>query len=222
MNKINLGIVDDEALILSLLEDFFRIQENIEVLITDTSGNALIERLEKADKIPDVFLLDFKMNDLNGAELTELLKGKYPKVRVIIISSYYKKSLIGYMLRNNIDAFLPKGIEPKELIRIINIVYRRGHFFTTEQIAVMQSQVSSRVPAPKFDNEVLTLREKEILKSICEQLTAKETAEKMFITSRTVEGHRTNLLQKTGAKNTAGLVIYAIKNNLFDAENLIM
>lgn len=126
------------------------------------------------------------------------------------------------MLRNNIDAFFPKGIEPNELARIIRIVDRRGHFFTNEQIEVMRTQISNKVPAPKFDDEILSAREKEILIAICEQLTSKETAEKLFITTRTVEGHRNSLLQKTGAKNSAGLVIYAIKNNLYDPNDLIM
>lgn len=221
--KIKLGVVDDESLILSLLEDFFNTQEDIDVLISDTSGEELLRRLEKrgSEEIPNVFLLDFKMNDLNGAELTEVLKQRYPEVLVIIISSFYKKSLTGYMLRNNIDAFLPKGIDPKELMRIIKIVHQRGHFFTNEQVEVMRSQISSKVPAPKFDDQVLSGREKEVLLAICEQLTAKETAERLFITTRTVEGHRNNLLQKTGAKNSAGLVIYAIKNNLFDPNNLM-
>ncbi|MBR9832861.1 response regulator transcription factor [bacterium] len=222
MKQIKLGIIDDESLILNLLEDFFNGQDDIDVLVTSTSGSALLNELEQSNTIPDVFLVDFKMNDLTGTELTEALKLKYPDVRVILISSYYKKSLIGYMLRNNIDAFLPKGIEPNELARIIRIVDRRGHFFTNEQIEVMRTQISNKVPAPKFDDEILSAREKEILIAICEQLTSKETAEKLFITTRTVEGHRNSLLQKTGAKNSAGLVIYAIKNNLYDPNDLIM
>lgn len=220
---IKLGIVDDESLILSLLEDFFSMQEGVEVIISDTSGQKVLERIEGEQEvdIPDIFLLDFKMNDLNGAELTEVLKQKYPELRVIIISSFYKKSLTGYMLRNNIDAFLPKGIDPKELLRIIKIVHQRGHFFTNEQIEVMRTQISNKVPTPKFNDQILSAREKEVLLAICEQLTAKETAERLFITTRTVEGHKNSLLQKTGAKNSAGLVIYAIKNNLFDPNNLV-
>jgi len=114
MDKIKIGIVDDEVLILNLLENYFNSQNDTEVLLTSTSGKETLATLKKTNQIPDLFLLDFKMNDLNGAELTEALKIKYPQVRVIIISSYYKKSLIGYIQRNNIDAFLPKGMEPSE------------------------------------------------------------------------------------------------------------
>ena len=222
MDKIKIGIVDDEVLILNLLENYFNSQNDTEVLLTSTSGKETLATLKKTNQIPDLFLLDFKMNDLNGAELTEALKIKYPQVRVIIISSYYKKSLIGYIQRNNIDAFLPKGMEPSELSRIVKIVHNRGHFFTKEQIEVMQTQVSQKSLAPKYEGETLTNREKEVLQCICEQSTAKETAERLFIAQRTVEGHRNNLLQKTGAKNTAGLVIYAISNDLYDPVNLIM
>lgn len=222
MDKIKIGIVDDEGLILNLLENYLNGLKDIEVVLKSTSGNETLKILEQTDKIPDLFLLDFKMNDLNGAELTEAIKLKYPHVRVIIISSYYKKSLIAYIQRNNIDAFLPKGIEPEELSRIIRIVDSRGHFFTTEQLEVMQSQSSKKVPTLLYQGEKLSSREKEILTCICDQLTAKETAEKLFIAPRTVEGHRNNLLQKTGAKNSAGLVIYAISNNLYDPTNLMM
>lgn len=222
MDKIKIGIVDDEALILNLLENFFNNLEDMEVLLTSTSGKETLASLEESEQIPDLFLLDFKMNDLNGAELTEALKKKYPNVRVIIISSYYKKSLIGYIQRNNIDAFLPKGLEPAELSRIVRIVHNRGHFFTKEQIDVMQTQASQKIPAPKYQGEKLSSREKEVLLCICEQSTAKETAERLFIAQRTVEGHRNNLLQKTGAKNSAGLVIFAINNNLYDPNKLIM
>jgi DNA-binding NarL/FixJ family response regulator len=222
MDKIKIGIIDDEVLILNLLESFFNSLEDIEVLLTSTSGTDTLTTLEKTNEIPDLFLLDFKMNGLNGAELTEALKLKYPHIRVIIISSYYKKSLIGYIQRNNIDAFLPKGLEPNELSRIVRIVHSRGHFFTKEQISVMQTQVSQKSLAPKYQGEALTSREKEILQCICEQSTAKETGERLFITQRTVEGHRNSLLQKTGAKNSTGLVIYAISNNLYDPNNLIM
>jgi len=104
----------------------------------------------------------------------------------------------------------------------VKIVHNREHFFTKEQIEVMQTQVSQKSLAPKYEGETLTNREKEVLQCICEQSTAKETAERLFIAQRTVEGHRNNLLQKTGAKNTAGLVIYAISNDLYDPVNLIM
>lgn len=91
MKQIKLGIIDDESLILNLLEDFFNGQDDIDVLVTSTSGSTLLNELEQSNTIPDVFLIDFKMNDLTGTELTEALKLKYPDVRVILISSYYKK-----------------------------------------------------------------------------------------------------------------------------------
>jgi DNA-binding NarL/FixJ family response regulator len=218
---IQLAIVDDEQLIVKLLEGFFSQQVETHVALFAFSGEDFLEQLaEFPDKI-DVLLLDLRMKDLDGLEVANILKEQYPDIHVIVISSHYKKSFIGYMLKTGVSAFLPKGILPQQLLEIIKTVYQKGYYFLPEQVEVMRTQIAPKAPKPKFSMETtFTAREKEILELICQQNTAQEIADKLFITKRTVEGHKNNLLSKIGVKNTAGLIIYAIKEKIVDVDSL--
>ena len=190
--------------------------------MTSNDGEEFLNKLNSSKQIPNAVLLDLRMDKMDGAETTLCLRNLYPEMKVIVISSYYKKSFIGYMLKSGVNAFIPKNILPHELEIIIKKVIEFDHYFLDEQMAILKSQISPKVPQPKFDTEeTLTEREIEVLTLICKQLTAQEIADKLFITKRTVEGHRTNLLMKTGVKNTAGLVIYAVSHKIFDTNALV-
>lgn len=214
---IQLAIVDDEQLIVKLLEGFFMQQANTNVLLFAFSGEEFLEQLKTAKVLPDVILMDLRMKELDGTQVTNILKEQYPSINTIVVSSHYKESFMGHMLKMGVSAFLPKGILPDQLLEIIQIVYEKGYYFLPDQVDVMRTQITARAPKPKFTVEAsFTNREKEILQLICQQHTAQEIANKLFITKRTVEGHKNRLLSKTGVKNTAGLVIYAIQNKLVD------
>jgi DNA-binding NarL/FixJ family response regulator len=130
---------------------------------------------------------------------------------------------MGYMLKLGVNAFLPKGVEPQLLSEAVRETFTRGYFFMDEQIEVMRRQISSNVPEPALSTEEsLSEREIEILKLICQQYTAQQIADKLFITKRTVEGHKSSLLLKTSAKNTAGLVIYAVQKKIIDIDDCIL
>lgn len=220
-NIIQLAIVDDEQLIVKLLEGFFTQQANVNVFLSAFSGEEFLEELEKSEQLPDIALLDLRMKELDGIELTSILKEKYPSIRIIVISSYYKKYFMGYMLKTGVSAFLPKGILPTELLKIIETINQEGYYFLPEQVDMMRTQIAPKAPKPKLSIEAtLTSREKEVLQLICQQYTAQEIANKLFITKRTVEGHKNKLLSKIGVKNTAGLIIYAIQKNIVDIQSL--
>jgi DNA-binding NarL/FixJ family response regulator len=220
---INIAIVDDEALIVMLLCDFFSKQAGIVVSFTSNNGLQLIEYLKETKSIPDIILLDLQMKELNGIDTATILKKDFPDLKIIVISSYYKKSFLGYMLKLGINAFLPKGIQPEQLVEAVNEVNKRGYYFMEEQIEVMRNQISSKAPAPSFTaEEELSERESEVLKLICQQYTAQQIADKLFISVRTVEGHKSNLLLKTSAKNLAGLVIYAAQNRIIDIDECLL
>ena len=128
------------------------------------------------------------------------------------------------MLKTGVNAFIPKGISPDKLHNIITEVAEKDYFFMDDQIEVLRKQLSPKLPQPIVDEEIqLSDREKEVLNLICQQKTAKDISKIMYISKGTVDGHRTNLLLKTGAKNTAGLVIYAIQNKIIDpVEQIIL
>lgn len=220
MEKITVAITDDDALIVSLLQGYLHGRDGIEVLFTADGGESLLEALKTAGSLPDVLLLDLKMTGMDGIEAAEQVKSSYPAIKIIVISSHYQRTFMGFMLKTGVSAFLPKGISPVELVDIIKTVQRQGYYFKEEQLEALRTQISGRSPKPVLDDDVLSDREKDVLRLICCQKTAKEIADELFISQRTAEGHKNNLFDKTGAKNLAGLVIYAIQHNVIKVEEL--
>lgn len=217
---IKVAIADDEALIVLLLSDYLTKQKGMQVLFTANDGNQIVDRFAEADVLPDILLLDLQMGETNGIDAAAVLKQKYHDLKIVVVSSHYKKMFMGYMFKLGVNAFLPKGIAPDILADAVEAVYTQGYFFMEEQIEVMRSQIATTAPAPVFSTEeALTDREVEILQLICKQFTAQQIADKLFITKRTVEGHKSNLLLKTSAKNTAGLVIYAIQKQIINIDD---
>lgn len=221
MNPISVALVDDDMLIVNLLHGFLETQEGIDVIFTAGGGEELLVFLETSEKLPDVLILDLKMKGMTGVEVTEILKASYPSIKVVVVSSHYNKAFMGFMLKTGAVAFAPKGISPVKLIEIIREVSTRGFYFMEDQVEIISGQISGKSPKPDLSAEnVLSEREIEILKLICQQKTAKEIGDQLFITQRTVEGHKNNLFVKTGAKNIAGLVIYALQNRIIQIEEL--
>ncbi len=215
--RIKLAIVDDEELLVRLLKDFLADFKCFEVCLTALNGEEFLKKIRALENCPDVVLMDLRMKDMGGLELLHILKEEKPDMRVIVISSYYRKSFFGYLLKAGVSAFIPKGISPDKLYDIVTTVYEKGIYLMDEQIETLRKQISSSAPEPVFNSiGLLSKREVEVLQLICQQLTATEIAKRLFINKRTVEGHRNNLFLKTGVKNTAGLVIYALQNKLID------
>ena len=221
MNNINLAIVDDDKLITKLLSDFLSKQENLQILFTALSGPEFLSKAEQSDILPDVLLLDLNMKEMTGIELTKIIRKEYPSIKIIVVSSHYKSNFTGFMIKTGVSAFLPKGISPYDLKEIIHEVYTKGVYFLDEQLGVIRDQLSSKSPKPILDpKNLLTERELDVLKLICRQKTAQEIGKELFVAKRTVEGHKNNLFAKTGTKNMAGLVIYAIQNELINIKDI--
>ena len=180
--------------------------------------------MEEASKLPDIILLDLKMKPLDGIATTQQLKEQYPNVKIIILSSYYSESFIGYMIKQGVNAFLPKSCDPEQLIFAIQKVAEKDIFLDDAMAnAIRQQAILKRRKRPAYDiAETITKREKEVLNLICQEFSNKQIAEKLFMSLRTAESHRESLLRKIGAKNTAGLVIFALMNQLVDVDKKLL
>ena len=189
--------------------------------MTSNGGKEFLALLEKLENLPDVLLLDMKMQGMDGIEVSQYLKTHYPSIKIIVISSHYQLSFLGFMLKTGVAAFLPKGVSPNELVQIIKVVHEKGFYFMEDQMEIIREHLSIKSPKQVLEqgNE-LSNREVDVLRLLCKQKTAKEIGELLFITQRTVEGHKNNLFVKTGAKNIAGLVIYSIQHNIIRIEDL--
>ena len=223
MEKINVGIIDDDVLVIELLSNYFKKQSDLSVVLTAESGVSCIDRLEALEKKPDILLIDLRMNDMSGDELLRIIRNTYSDIKCIVLSSYYNLSFMGFMLKTGATAFIPKTVSPEELVLIIKEVFKKCYYFMPDQMDIVRKQLSAKVPKPTFKkDELFSEREKEIMQLICQQKTADEIGEILFITRRTVEGHKNHMYAKTGVKNLAGLVIYAIQNKIIDSDQIIL
>lgn len=223
-SKIKIALIDDEQLILEGIKLLLSNEQNISVTLTSDNGPDFINNLESLaeNSFPDIALVDVQMQPMNGFELVGILKEKYPDLKIIILSSHYKSSILGYMVKLGVSAFLPKNSNKKTFIEAITMVHKNGVYFTAEDHQMLFSYMnSSSKKKSLFEMEdELSEREKDVVKLICQEFTNNEIAEKLFISPRTVESHRQRVLEKIGAKNTVGIVIYAIINNIYSIEKI--
>ncbi|MFY0603165.1 MAG: response regulator transcription factor [Flavobacteriaceae bacterium] len=220
MDKISIAITENNKLIANLLKDYLNKIEDFSVINLSYSGNSFLNFIDTGD-IPDVLILDLRMEDGDGKHVINSLIERNIETNIIVLSSYYNPNYLGYMFKIGISAFIPKEISQENLIEIIRTVYRTGYYFDNEQILVLRKQIHSKnSDIPTKEKDLLTSRELDVLKLLCQQLTAKAIADKLFISKKTVETHKSNLLSKTGAKNIAGLVIFASQNNLIDLNEI--
>ncbi len=221
---VKLAVVDDEQLFIEGLRLIFRAEPDLEVLFDASDGSDMLQKLEDFSILPDIVLLDLKMAPMDGIQTTLKLRERYPDMKVIILSTYYREAFIGQMVKLGVNAFLPKNTNRKELLYAIKTVMDKGLYFTEDLTRILRDQVmGKRITSPSFTHTAsLTVREKEVLTLICEQYTANEIADRLHISHRTVDGHRNNLLIKTGARNIVGLVVYALVNGYLDLDKKLL
>jgi DNA-binding NarL/FixJ family response regulator len=219
MNEILIGLVDDQQLFRGGLASLIQSVPGFTLFSEAENGKMFIQQLESAATLPDIALIDMHMPEMNGVELNEILQQRFPSIKVLILSVYDQERFIAKMIEAGACGYLTKNCEINELITAVNTTYKNGFYFNQATLQAMRKASQYKSTDIKNINNIsieLTAREKEILVLLCRECTTAEIGEQLFISPRTVEGHRNNLLMKTGCRNTAGLVIFAIKNGLFD------
>ncbi len=216
--QILLSVTDDQTLFREGLCNLISKHNNLRVLFDTSSGQELLDKLQNASELPHIALIDMDMPGMNGIELNKQLQTFYPGVKVIILSVHNQPILIAQMIHAGADAYLEKNCGSLELLETIQQVYENGFYISRQVMEAIQRSSAMRQKTIKNINQInlnLTEREEQILTLICKDFGTVEIGEKLFISARTVEGHRQNLLTKTGCRNIAGLVLFAIKNGLF-------
>lgn len=219
MSEILISLVDDQQLFRSGLAALIRSVPGFTLLSEAENGRVFMEQLETTGTLPHIALIDMEMPVMNGVELNAELQKKYPSIKVLVLSTYNQERFIGKMIEAGACGYLTKNCEIEELVTAINSTHTNGFYFNQDTLAAMRKTSQYKDTELKNINNIaieLTPREKEILILLCKECSNIEIGERLFISPRTVEGHRNNLLQKTGCRNSAGLVIFAIKYNLFE------
>lgn len=213
MDRIKIAIADDHQLFREGLITILSAVDQFEVLYDVDTGEKLIERVQ--ENRPDIILLDLKMPDMDGIQVTEVLKARDPSIKIMILSMHHQEDFILHMLNLGVNAYLQKNTSSNTLRDAIFTTYANDYYFDDEVSKIMLHGLKKKqLHRPRLDGTGhLTPREVEILELICREYTTGEIASKLFLSQRTVETHRKNLLEKLGAKNTAGLVIRAIASN---------
>lgn len=217
--SIKIAIADDQKLfrkgMAALIESF----ENMSIIFEAGDGEELLNLCDTALIKPDIILLDLSMPVLNGFDALKILKEKHKDIKVIILTVHEIENFILATVQAGANGYLAKNAEPEEVEKAIREVFKNDFYFTLPMLEMMRKGLVKQTKDIKLGSEAnLTAREKEILQLICKQLNSNEIAEKLFLSNRTVEGHRNNLLLKTGSRNIAGLVLYALKHKLIDLE----
>ena len=219
--KITLAIADDELLFRQGLISILTKEKNLDILFDAEDGNHLMTQLRAAKALPEIVITDLKMPGLNGVETTKLIRKEFPDIKIIALTSYFSKPFIINMISIGAVAYLAKNSTPKLMLTTINEVADKGFYYDVQVMKFIHEgllNTNDQNKKSNFDMTYFTKREKEVLELICKQYTTNEIGEKLFISPRTVDGHRNNLLLKTESKNLAGLVVYAIQNKLVNLE----
>ncbi len=213
-DKINIAVVDDQQLfrkgIISLLKPI----KDFNICFEAENGEDFFEKLEE-EIMPDVILLDLQMPIMDGIATTIKLKKRFPEVKIIILTIHDEEEMIVHLIEKGAHGFLPKNEDIKNVIDSIYSVHQTGHFFNEKvSQALVRGLMSSKKITPLFENAELNDREIKIIKLICKELTSPEIAEELLLSTKTIDNHRVEILRKVGARNTAGLVMYAMKHSL--------
>ena len=213
MERIKIILVDDHQMFREGLKFVLKQIPEFEIIGEAANGADYLKILESA--VPDVVLMDIGMPVMDGVEATERTSEKYPDVNVIALSMFSDQDYYHKMVSAGVKGFLIKEAGIDELEKAIKTVRQGNAYFSQELlrniiVTISNPKVTSRDPLQ------LTKREEEVLQMICKGHTTKEISDMLFISQKTVEGHKTNLLSKTQSKNTINLMLYAFKNKLVE------
>jgi len=216
MEVIKVAIADDHKIFRKGVILSLRPFTNIKFVLEAENGDQLLEGI--AANEPNVVLMDLRMPGKDGIETTRVLSKQYPNIHVIVLSMYEDDRFVSHMMENGASGYLLKNAEPQEIRRAVMDVYEKGYYLNNfvNRILLKKSHAKQKT-IPSLNSEItLTDRERDVLKFICMEFTAQEIAQKMDISPRTVEAIKDRLMERFGSKNTAGLVFFAVKNNLVD------
>ncbi|MDO9374385.1 MAG: response regulator transcription factor [Bacteroidota bacterium] len=214
MSKIRIAIADDYKIYRDGLKVGISEDENLEVVQEADNGEELLNGLKES--APNVIIMDLKMPIMDGTEATKEVRKNFPSIKVLVVTMYDDDKFIIHLMENGANGYLLKNTDSGEIRKSIYAVHENGYYFNDlVNKALLKRLVLKGNLKPSFNQDVeFTERELEVLKLICEEKTAAEIGKEIFLSPRSVEGIRTRLIEKVGVRNTAGLVMFAIKKGI--------
>ncbi len=206
MEQVRAIIVDDHKIFRESLTYVLESQANIKVIAQANNGLELLSTLKHTK--PDIVLLDIEMPIMDGVEATREAIKLYPDLKILVLSMHKDEEFYSSMIDLGVKGFILKESDTQEVIKAVDEIVKGSLYFSQELLLGLLKKRKDNVCLE------LTTREQEVLALIAKGLSNIEIGEKLFISARTVEKHRAELLLKTDSKNSVSLVVYAIKNGL--------
>lgn len=212
---IKIVIADDHEIFRDGFKVMLRKQEDVEIVAEAENGRELLRQVEAHQ--PEVVITDIKMPLLDGIEATREIKNRWPHIEIVALSMFDEENLVVDMLEAGAKGYLLKNTHKAEVLQAVKTVYKGETYYcnaTSNKLAQLIAK-SHFNPYKHIKKPTFSEKEIEIIKLICQELSNKEIANELGLSTRTIEGYREKILEKIEAKNIAGLVIYAIKNNIY-------
>ena len=209
-DKVNIIIADDHQMFLDGLCSLLERNHKINIIDIAHNGNEVL-RLLKHNKMVDLVISDISMPNMDGIELTKIIKKRFPKIFVIALSMYKQSQYINKLIKSGVDGYLLKNADIEELEVAILKVAKGEKYFSKEVMEEYMNSIFSPLSIKKSQAK-LSKRELQVIELIAKEFTNSQIADKLCISTYTVDTHRKNIMQKIQAKNTAGIVKYAIQH----------
>lgn len=215
-----MAIADDHKIFRKGVILSLRPYTNIRFVLEADNGQQLLDGLQdiSPDDKPDVILMDLRMPMKDGIETTKHVAKQFPNIHIIALTMFEDERFVSHMMEIGANGYLLKSADPAEIKRAIMEVMSKGYYLNNFVNRILLKKSHSKTKSIPTLNSEITLndRERDVIKYICMEFTAQEIAQKLEVSPRTVEAIKDRLMERFGAKNTAGLVFFAVKNNLVD------
>ncbi len=211
---IRIALVDDHTLFRRGMKLLLGSHPDFEVVAEAASGEEFLSLIGQVH--PDVVFMDYSMPGMNGAQTTERALEIEPELKVITLSMFGDNAYYTRMVESGAKGFLLKDSEFDVVVEAVQTVYEGGSYFSPSLLDSLSNSIKASDMVAIDEQDRLSDRELEILVGICRGQSTQEIADSLYISKRTVDKHRANILEKSGCKNSASLVVYAIKNGLVE------
>ncbi len=214
--KINVLIVDDHPIYRNGIKGIIKDIDVVDSCAEANNGKAAIEALE--NKFYDIIFLDINMDEMDGIEASRIIKFRFPKCKIIVLTMSNSKREIVELLENGVHGYILKNTDAIELKRAIMLVMEGSLYLTAEVKSIWAEYLINKAAFEKFDDQnrvELTPRQIEIVFQLCEQRTTLEIANALFISEATVNNHRAQIMKKLNIKNAIGIALYAVKSGIY-------
>jgi DNA-binding NarL/FixJ family response regulator len=214
-NSIKILIADDHTMFVDGIESILIQEQDLSIIGRCYDGKCVLDFIKSRE--PDIILLDVNLPDMSGIEVCKQVLQKNAHIKILVISMFNEESYVSEILNNGAKGYVLKNTGREELLKAIRTIHKGESYFSKEVTETIMKGLMNRRKASAKSSALIpkiSRREKEVLRLICEEFTTQEIADQLFISLKTVESHRSSLLAKLNARNSAGLVRIAIENEL--------